>query len=86
MKSHGARGIYASLDIETAILEAYQNFIYRGFPSTAITPRVAAGAKVEPSKVLDLTNAKVLRRIGFVKQELVEEDWRSLQKAGEGGN
>ena len=79
----GLEAIYASLDVETANLEAYQDFIYRGFPITSITPRVTAAAKVSLSKTLDLTDTKVLKQIGFTASELVNEDWRALQKAGE---
>lgn len=79
----GLEAIYTSLDVETATLEAYQDFIYRGFPLTTITPRVTAGAKVKLSKVLDLTDSKVLKSIGFTKKELIEEDWRAIQKAGD---
>jgi len=77
----GLEAIYTSLDVETAKLEAYQDFIYRGFLLTAITPRVTAGAKVKLSKVLDLTDVKVLKKIGFTKKELILEDWRAIQKA-----
>lgn len=79
----GLEAIYASLDIQTATLEAYQDFIYRGFPMTAIMPRVTAGAKVTLDKILDLTDSKMLKAIGFTKKELMEEDWRALQEAGE---
>lgn len=33
--------------------------------------------------MLDLTDSKILKKIGFTKKELVKEDWRALQKAGE---
>ncbi len=79
----GLEAIYTSLDVETATLEAYQDFIYRGFPLTTITPRVTAGAKVTLGKVLDLTNSKTLKKIGFTTKELIGENWRALQKAGE---
>ncbi len=39
----GLAAVYASLDVQTATAEAYQDFIYRGFPLTAIQPRVTAG-------------------------------------------
>jgi len=78
----GLEAIYTSLDVETATLEAYQDFIYRGFLLTAITPRVTAGAKVKLSKILDLTDPKILKKIGFTKKELIEEEWRAIQKAG----
>jgi len=79
----GLEAVYASLDVTTATQEAYQDFIYRGLSMMAISPRVTAGAKVDLTKVLDLTDATVRKRIGFTQRELVEEDWRSLQKAGE---
>jgi RES domain-containing protein len=79
----GIEAIYASLDVQTATVEAYQDFIYRGLPLTDVTPRVTAGAKVKLEKVLDLTDSKILKKFGFTKKELVKEDWRALQKAGE---
>lgn len=75
----GMEAVYASLDVTTATQEAYQDFVYRGFPMTAIAPRVTAGAKV----VLDLTDAKLRKSIGFTLRDLVEEDWEALQKMGE---
>ena len=77
----GIPAIYASLDVETATLEAYQDFIYRGFPMSAIKPRVTAAARAKLTKVLDLTNRTVLKHIGFKTKDLIEEDWRGLQKA-----
>ncbi len=79
----GLEAIYASLDVETATLEAYQDFIYRGFSMTAITPRVTAAAKVELSKTLDLTDSKIRKKLGFDQKTLIQEDWRALQRVGE---
>lgn len=79
----GMEAVYASLDVTTATQEAYQDFVYRGFPMTAIAPRVTAGAKVTLTKVLDLTDAKLRKSIGFTLRDLVEEDWEALQKMGE---
>ena len=79
----GIEASYASLDVQTATVEAYQDFIYRGLPLSDVTPRVTAGAKVKLEKVLDLADFKILKKIGFTKKELVNEDWRALQKAGE---
>lgn len=79
----GLEAIYTLLDVETATLEAYQDFIYRGFPLTIITPRVTAGAKVTLGKVLDLTDSKILKEIGFTTKELTGENWRALQNAGD---
>lgn len=79
----GLPAIYASLDVMTATLEAYQNFVRLGFPLTAILPRVTAGAKATLGKVLDLTDQAVLSQIGFSPAELAEEKWRAIQAGGE---
>lgn len=79
----GLEAVYASLDVTTATHEAFQDFVYRGFPMSALAPRVTAGAKVTLAKVLELTDATVRKSIGFTLRDLVEEDWRALQKAGE---
>ncbi|MFO1065384.1 MAG: RES family NAD+ phosphorylase [Pirellulales bacterium] len=74
--------VYASLDIETANKEAFQDLIYRGIPLSAMMPRVTAAAQVNLSRVCDLTQGSVRRSIGFTRQQLISEDWRALQKAG----
>ena len=79
----GLRAIYASLDVMTATEEAFQNFIDYGFPMTSIRPRVTAGARVSLSHVLDLTDLSILDKLGYTLNELIEEDWKELQNAGE---
>lgn len=79
----GLRAVYASLDIITATLEAYQNFLNYGFSLSVIRPRVTAGATAKLSAVLDLTDPTVRRKVGFTLTELVEEDWSEIQAAGE---
>lgn len=79
----GLQAIYASLDIVTATYEANQNVISFGFPLTAIQPRVTAGANVSLKKVLELTDVKVRSKIGFSFSELIGEDWRGIQAAGD---
>ncbi len=79
----GLAAVYASLDVQTATAEAYQDFIYRGFPLTAIQPRVTAGARVRLSKLLDVTDTSILAQLGFTRKELLQEDWRALQREGE---
>jgi RES domain-containing protein len=47
----GLEVTYTSLDIETAIKEAYQNLLHYGFPISNIRPRTTAGARVNsPTK------------------------------------
>ncbi|MDX1926118.1 MAG: RES family NAD+ phosphorylase [Pirellulaceae bacterium] len=79
----GIEAVYASLDVMTATQEAYQNFIVYGLPLSGIRPRVTAGADVSLVKVLDLTDASVRRKLGFSREDLVDEDWRAIQAAGE---
>ena len=67
----------------TATQEAYQNFIVYGLSLSGIRPRVTAGAEVSLVKILDLTDASVRRKLGFSREDLVDEDWRAIQAAGE---
>ena len=53
----GLEATYTSLDIETAIKEAYQNLLHYGFPISNIRPRTTAGAKVKLKKVFDILDA-----------------------------
>ena len=79
----GIRVIDASLDVITATHEAYENLISFGFSLSSIKPRVIAGAAVKLQRIVDLTDPRARRRIGFSLTELVEEDWFAIQKAGE---
>lgn len=79
----GLRAIYASLDIITATFEAYQNFLGYGFSLAAIRPRVMAGARVALTRVCDLNDRIVRRKIGFTMTEMLDEDWRAIQSVGE---
>jgi len=53
----GLEATYTSLDIETAIKEAYQNLLHYGYPISNIRPRTTAGAKVKLKKVFDILDA-----------------------------
>jgi RES domain-containing protein len=75
--------VYASLDLLTATSEAYQNFIAYNLPLSSIRPRVMAGAKVNLTRVLDITDASIRRELGFTRADLVHEDWREIQASGE---
>lgn len=79
----GVVAIYASTDILTATMEAYQQFLAFGFSLSSIQPRVTAGAKVALHKVFDLTSPSNRRKIGFSRDELVSEDWHAIQLAGD---
>lgn len=79
----GIEAVYASLDVVTATKEAYQNVIFYKLPLSSIRPRVMAGAEVVLSKVLDVTKASIRRKLGFSREELVNEDWRGTQAGGD---
>ena len=77
------KAIYASVNPVTATRESYQQFAKFGFKDEFIKPRVMAGANVELNRLLDLTDRKIRSKIGFRLDELLREDWHSIQLAGE---
>lgn len=76
------RAIYASLDPITATKEAFQQFSKFGFAPAKIKPRVIAGIKFKLKRVLDLTDSRIRRKIGFSLDELLQEDWQAIQRSG----
>ena len=68
----GIDAVYASLDVITATMEAYQNLIAFRLPLSTIKPRVTAGATVNLGKVFDLTVSLNRRRIGFSLRDLID--------------
>lgn len=79
----GVKAIYASLDPVTATRESYREFVRYGFSDEDIRPRVLAGLRVNARRLLDLTDAKIRRKLGFSLDDLRNEDWRAIQEAGE---
>lgn len=79
----GITAIYSSLDPITATKESYQEFTNYGFKQENIKPRVMAGARVKVHRLLDLTDAKIRRKLGFRLDELTAEDWHAIQSEGE---
>jgi RES domain-containing protein len=79
----GVGAIYASLDPVTAVKESYQEFLEYGFAGATIRPRVFVGLKVDLKCVLDLTQARIRRALGYTISDLVTEDWRAIQALGE---
>ena len=61
----------------TTILDVCQRLLI------TTSPRVTAGADGSLVKALDVTDASVRRTLGFHREELGEEDWRSLQASGD---
>jgi RES domain-containing protein len=77
----GIRAVYMSLDPVTATKESYQELAKFGFKDS-IKPRVMAGAKLKLRRLLDLTDAKVRRKLRFRLDELTREDWHAIQSGG----
>ncbi len=79
----GIRAVYGSLDLITATKESYQNLAEAGFRSKNIRPRVMAGATIKARLLLDLTDSKIRRKLGFGLDDLLDEDWQGIQDGGE---
>jgi RES domain-containing protein len=79
----GIEAAYASLSIQTATNEAFQNILKHGFPASSIRPRVFAGAQVQLHAMLDLTDGNIQKRLGFTLDELLDEDWLGIQEEGD---
>lgn len=79
----GLVAIYASLDPVTAVKESYQEFLEAGFLPQTIRPRVLVGLTIQLSHVLDLTDSRVRRSLGFTVNDLVTEDWSAIQESGQ---
>jgi RES domain-containing protein len=79
----GIEAVYASLSIQTATSEAYQNILKHGFSASSIRPRVFAGAQARLQALLDLTDARIRKRLGFSLAELLDEDWLGIQEESE---
>jgi hypothetical protein len=52
------------------VKESYQEFIKYGFKPGNIQPRVFAGLKLNVNRVLDLTDAKIRKELGFSRDRL----------------
>ena len=68
----GVKAIYASSDPVTAVRESYQEFMKYGFSQQDIKPRVMAGIELQLDCLLDLSETKIRRKIGFGKRFLLE--------------
>lgn len=78
----GVTAIYASLNPVTAVKESYQEFLKYGFAPANIRPRVMAGVTLNLKTVLDLTDGRIRRKLGFTLADLVDEDWRDPDSRG----
>jgi RES domain-containing protein len=68
--------LYLSCDIHTCIGEfEYYATRIKGAGVEESLPRTITGIRLELQKVLDLTDGKVLRKLGVTKKILVDTDW-----------
>jgi RES domain-containing protein len=79
----GIQTIYASTTPATAAYESYQSFSDFGFSPSSIRPRVFCGAEVLLQALLDMTDGGIRRRLGFTLEEILNEDWQTIQREGD---
>lgn len=79
----GIKAIYGSLDPVTATKESFQSFLRYGFKGSVIRPRLMVGLEVTVHRLLDLTDARIRRKLGFLRADLIGEDWLAIQRTGE---
>lgn len=73
------RVLYLSCDLHTCWEETTRAAHASVFDVAKLLPRTIVGVKVRLSRVLDLTDHKVRRRIGISKSILTETDWARIQ-------
>jgi RES domain-containing protein len=79
----GIQTLYASTTPVTAAYESYQSFSDFGFSPSSIRPRVFCGAEVRLQALLDMTDSGIRRRLGFTLEEILDEDWQTIQREGD---
>lgn len=79
----GIKTLYASTTPLTAVYEAYRNFFDFGFSLTSIRPRVFCGADVRVQALIDMTDSSIRRRLGLTLEEILDEDWQTIQREGD---
>lgn len=72
--------VYGSTDDTTAVRESGAVAAYTGFPMKE--PRLLVAIRLELTRVLDMTNATMRRKLGVTLKEFREEDWRKIQDSG----
>ncbi len=74
--------VYGSTTDTVAVQESRANAEYAGIPYPFRIPRLVVAVDLRLERVLDLTSAKVRRRLGVLLEELRREDWRKVQEQG----
>lgn len=72
--------LYLSYDPLTCLEESTHASTAAGFDLAGRFPRVVASVEINLSRVLDLTNSSVRKRIGISKSILTKTDWETIQE------
>ncbi|MBV9852223.1 MAG: RES family NAD+ phosphorylase [Armatimonadetes bacterium] len=67
--------LYLSCDVHTCLEETTKAFQRDGFDVAKTLPRTIIGVEVAVSRVLDLTDPTVRRRLGITRASLTGTDW-----------
>lgn len=73
--------LYLSTDIHTCIEEVTRATQRREFEVAEGLPRTVIGIELKLARVLDLTDPKILRRIGIGQRVLKNVDWLHIQNS-----
>ena len=74
--------VYTSLSPGQALEESLHTFKHFGFSPASVLPRTVVGMKVQMSRVLDLTDQSILRRLEMTRTQMVSDDWRGVNDGG----
>jgi RES domain-containing protein len=74
--------IYTALDRATVDAEFNRLSRRTGLPASSFLPRRLTTIRVALGKVLDLTDARVRRRVGVTPAALTDDDWTRTQRIG----
>jgi RES domain-containing protein len=71
--------LYLSCDLHTCLEETTQALKRDGLEVAKILPRILVGVEVKLSRVLDLTDGAVRRKLGIAKKQLIAPNWMKTQ-------
>lgn len=77
------RAVYVSLDLETGFRESFAHLSYYGFAPHTALPRVFVAIELKMTRLLDLTDTKILQQLRLSRRALLKEDWRKMQDSGQ---
>jgi len=77
----GLAAVYASGTPETAMAETLAHVRYYGLSEHEAMPKTFVAVSFDLNGVLDLTDGKIRRRIGFSLSHITNTDWRREMRA-----